>query len=334
MALLNNYFTKYEDDLGIVSYLPVIPDWSAEAATGKLRAYNGAEVTTAEGVAAYSRNFERFGKGDAGARAGADEGIVAAGSIFDAAAVGQCLFGVDFPRGEWTTGFFNEAAVYHVDEWTFFWRMEVYAGISSWVPYLVRNPEEPDRTKWILHKVNNLHTHHKNLAYQRALPDGPVIKASTLPHSQQFETEANNGVWADRWNAQTVEFRARIEQGELPLPLHFLSSCSLLLPLESSGQQTHDDSAFYTHQVPRHPRRQALVLPSRFGRWVPPDCRLRRTRREGGLLACAGHLRIPTRDDRHDVLGLFTGFLRQTSTYCPLYPDLGQCRPRPNARYA
>lgn len=208
MILLNRYFEVYGSDPSILSNLPVLPEYHALSAGSHMRAREGTTaVTTVEGVMAYARNNRAFGTSRT-------HGVV--GGIFDAAAVGQYLFGTDNPRGKWTAGFINEAAVYQLGRWTYVWRVEVYANVSGYCPYLVENPDAPE-SDWRLHKINNLHTHHKNLAYQRAQPDGPVIRSGALVHEREprLETEAEAGMWADRWNVQTTEFRSAMEQGKL-----------------------------------------------------------------------------------------------------------------------
>lgn len=196
MQLVNRYFQAHKDDPSIASQLPVLPEYMAVAAGSQLRATNGVAVHTPNEVLSYANNANNFS------------------SVFDAAAVGQYLGGVDHPREKWTVGYVSDESLYQPNGWTFKWQLEVYAGVSSWIPYIVQNPDEPE-ADWILHKVNNLHIHHKNLAYHTAQPDGPLIKADGLPKAYTLVNETQAGVWADRWNVQTSEFRLMLEQGEL-----------------------------------------------------------------------------------------------------------------------
>lgn len=195
MLLLAEYIATYESDPSIVSNFPVVPPWD-EQASRPMRDGRGNEINDSEEISTYTRNFDALGE-----------------SIFDAAALGQYMLGIDHPRGQWTTGFVNPDAVYEVTGWTYTWQMETYQGVSSWTPFIVRNPTEP-RELWQVHRINNLHVHHKNLGYQRALPEGPDVPAHSLAFHPTEESGAQRGPWVERWNDQTNEFRSRIAEGE------------------------------------------------------------------------------------------------------------------------
>ncbi|GFZ52434.1 hypothetical protein JCM24511_10207 [Saitozyma sp. JCM 24511] len=241
-----------------------------------MRDTHGNEVTDPEEMSSYTRNFEVLGE-----------------SIFDAAALGQHLMGIDHPRGQWTTGHISPDAVYRVGGWTITWQMETYKGVSSWARSFVRNPTEP-RELWQVHRINNLHVHHKNLGYQRALPDGPDIPANSLVFLPTSESGAQRGPWVERWNDQTNEFRSRVAAGEnfsrtilqissevlmrqhLPLvPLNrswsypLLSGDSLRLIAdygrEGVGEGRYDEAAAYFSRLDTTSFKPGTVV------WVPSD---------------------------------------------------------------
>ena len=117
----------FRNDVGIVDNLPVIPaDYDAPlvSATGK---------TTTDGVQ-YSRNVDLFD------------------AIFDGAAIGQYLGGVD-PRNKKSNivGFVNESALFDVSKFNVFW--DRVSGLR--VPYMKHCDRE--------YRINNLHIHSKRL---------------------------------------------------------------------------------------------------------------------------------------------------------------------------
>lgn len=73
-------------------------------------------------------------------------------SIFDAAALGQYLGGIDPRNGESKPGFINESCIFDPSTLTFMWEQN---DKGLWVPYAIYYKEK--------RRINNLHIHSKNL---------------------------------------------------------------------------------------------------------------------------------------------------------------------------
>ena len=73
-------------------------------------------------------------------------------SIFDAAAIGQYLGGIDPQHGQNTVGFINESCVFNPSKFAYEWELDEK---NRKVPFAVYNGK-----KW---RINNLHVHSKNL---------------------------------------------------------------------------------------------------------------------------------------------------------------------------
>lgn len=74
-------------------------------------------------------------------------------SIFDAAAIGQYLGGIDPRNGESKPGFVNETTLFNVADFRYEWIRDEQ---NRLIPYLIYNNQKI--------KINNLHIHAKNLA--------------------------------------------------------------------------------------------------------------------------------------------------------------------------
>jgi hypothetical protein len=120
IALFNNKFN-------VVAYLPVVPPNYKFSLISHLRSFN---------LSKYSKNFNSFA------------------SIFDAAAIGQYIGGID-PRNNGnqnTHNFINESALYNVSDFKFIWEED---DLGRNVPFAYY--------KQIKIRINNLHIHSKNL---------------------------------------------------------------------------------------------------------------------------------------------------------------------------
>ncbi|MDE3045938.1 MAG: hypothetical protein KGJ02_04770 [Verrucomicrobiota bacterium] len=82
-------------------------------------------------------------------------------SIFDAAAIGQYLGGIDPYHGSNTIGFINESALFNASDFTYEWIPDEH-GRS--IPYALYQGER--------YKINNLHIHSKNLSLFLSQPQG------------------------------------------------------------------------------------------------------------------------------------------------------------------
>lgn len=80
-------------------------------------------------------------------------------SIFDAAAIGQYLGGIDPRNGDSTPGFINEECIFNPSNFQFAWKADEH---SRKIPIMAYKGKE--------YKINNLHIHSKNLkAFQSNL---------------------------------------------------------------------------------------------------------------------------------------------------------------------
>jgi hypothetical protein len=74
------------------------------------------------------------------------------GSIFDAAAIGQFLGGIDPRNGVSKPGFINESCLFNPGLMTFVWERDAYGRL---VPYAIYGSTKA--------RINNLHIHSKKL---------------------------------------------------------------------------------------------------------------------------------------------------------------------------
>jgi hypothetical protein len=121
-------FRKAKGSLWI-DLLPIIPP--SYATHHALKSDRG---HTAENGALYSKNFHLFN------------------SIFDAAALGQYLGGIDPRNGLSIPGFINESCLFNPSHFRFIWMFDER---GRRVPYLIFNNEQ--------YRINNLHIHSKKL---------------------------------------------------------------------------------------------------------------------------------------------------------------------------
>lgn len=119
--------SEFSRNLGSLDYLPVIPDFYKE----ELKSMSG-QVSSQRSK--YSERFKIFE------------------SIFDAAAMGQYLGGVDARNGIRDEYFINESASYQVNKFLFAW---VRDSLGRRCPLAVYDGREI--------KINNLHIHSKRL---------------------------------------------------------------------------------------------------------------------------------------------------------------------------
>lgn len=82
-------------------------------------------------------------------------------SIFDAAALGQYLGGIDPRNGPSLPGFINESCVFNPSKLSYEWRLDHFGRKIPYALYANRS-----------YRINNLHIHSKKLAQFASLPSG------------------------------------------------------------------------------------------------------------------------------------------------------------------
>ena len=123
MEMLSNFSKAFDS----FKYLPVIPNFYSESLIS-IDGF-GSKIENK-----YSENFQIFN------------------SVFDAAAIGQYLGGVDPRNGKIKENFINESAIYQANKFTYKWEIDAKGRNCPYIIY---------KNKFI--KVNNLHIHSKRL---------------------------------------------------------------------------------------------------------------------------------------------------------------------------
>jgi len=119
---------KFNDLYDCITYFPVIPD----NYENELKSLSG---QTTNRRWKYFEHYTKFQ------------------SVFDGAAIGQFLGGIDpIHRSGDTSGFINESALFNVSDFTFSWNKDEK---GRNIPYLIYKDEKA--------RINNLHIHCKNL---------------------------------------------------------------------------------------------------------------------------------------------------------------------------
>lgn len=110
-------------------------------------------------------------------------------SVFDAAALGQYLGGIDPRNGPSRIGFVNETCYFDPSNYQFLWEKDEQ---GRFVPYMINK-------KGIKSRINNLHIHSKNLisfaSKEGLFPEGKYVTEKTLRFHADYIIDSNQPIY-------------------------------------------------------------------------------------------------------------------------------------------